>query len=115
MHCDRRRTGRTDWPALRTLYTALLAVAPSLGARVALAAVIGRVEGPAAGLAALPDDAERFQPYWATRADLLARAGQVEAAAESAATAIRLSDDPAIVDYLGNRYEARRSDRPTTG
>ena len=117
VHCDRRRTGRTDWPALRTLYTALLAVAPSLGARVALAAVIGRVEGPAAGLAALPEDAERFQPYWATRADLLARAGQVEAAAEAAATAIRLSDDPAIVDYLRNRYEASlsRSDRPTAG
>ena len=104
VHCDRRRTGRTDWAALRTLYSALLAVAPSLGARVALAAVIGRVEGPDAGLAALPEDAERFQPYWATRADLLARAGQMQAAAESAATAIRLSDDPALVGFLEGRY-----------
>ena len=87
VHCDRRRTGRTDWAALRTLYTALLAVAPSLGAQVALAAVVGRTEGPEAGLAALPDGAESFQPYWATRADLLARAGRTAEAAEAATTA----------------------------
>ena len=81
-------------------------MAPSLGARVALAAVIGRVEGAAAGLAALPEDAEDFQPCWAARADLLARAGQAVAAAEAAATAARLSDDPATVDYLRTRYAA---------
>jgi RNA polymerase sigma-70 factor (ECF subfamily) len=104
VHCDRRRTGRIDWAALRTLYTALLAVAPSLGAQVALAAVVGRIDGSEAGLAALPSDAESFQPYWATRADLLARAGRTVEAAEAAATAARLSDDPAIVDYLTARY-----------
>ena len=104
MHCDRRRTGRTDWAALRTLYTALLAVAPSLGAQVALAAVIGRTEGPAAGLAALPADAEHFQPYWATRADLLARAGRTAEAAQAAGIAVGLSDDPAVVAYLETPY-----------
>jgi RNA polymerase sigma-70 factor (ECF subfamily) len=31
VHCDRRRTGRIDWFALRTLYSALLAVAPEPG------------------------------------------------------------------------------------
>ena len=46
VHLDRRRTGTTDWSALRQLYTALVAVAPSLGSRVALAAVIGRADGP---------------------------------------------------------------------
>ncbi len=110
VHCDRRRTGHTDWTALRTLYSALLTVAPSLGARVALAAVIGRVEGAAAGVAALPEDAEHFQPYWATRADLLARAGQAEAAAEAAATAARHSDDPAVQAYLTRRYSLDRRD-----
>ena len=39
-----------------------------------------------------------------------ADAARIKAAAEAAVTAIRLSDDPAIVDYLRNRYEARRSD-----
>ena len=104
VHCDRRRTGRTDWVALRTLYMALLAVAPSLGAQVALAAVVGRTEGPETGLAALPDGAESFQPYWATRADLLARAGRSAEAAEAARTAVGLSADPAVVDYLTTRY-----------
>ena len=111
VHCDRRRTGRTDWAALRTLYAALLTVAPSLGARVALAAVIGRTEGAEAGLAALPADAEHFQPYWATRADLLARAGRPEVAAEAAATAVRLSDDPEVRAYLARRYALDRSDQ----
>ena len=104
VHCDRRRTGRTDWPALRTLYLALLSVAPSLGAQVALAAVVGRIGGAAAGLAALPEDAQHFQPYWATRADLLARAGRVREAAEAAATAVRLSADPAVQAYLSQRF-----------
>jgi RNA polymerase sigma-70 factor, ECF subfamily len=105
VHCDRRRTGRTDWSALRTLYSALLSVAPSLGAQVALAAVIGRTEDPAAGLAALPANAEHFQPYWATRADLLARAGRTGEAAESARTAARLSENPAVKAYLTTQYE----------
>ena len=104
VHCDRRRTRRTDWAALRTLYTALLAVAPSLGAQVALAAVIGRTDGPEAGLAALPADADSFQPYWATRADLLARAGRSAEAAEAAETAVALTDDPAVQAYLSREY-----------
>lgn len=104
VHGDRRRTGRTDWPALRTLYAALLAVAPSLGAQVALAAVVGRTDGPDAGLAALPLDAEHFQPYWATRADLLARAGRLVEAGRAAATAARLTADPVVADYLLARH-----------
>ena len=110
VHCDRRRTGRTDWPALRTLYLALLSVAPSLGAQVALAAVVGRIGGAAAGLAALPGDAQHFQPYWATRADLLARAGRVREAAEAAATAVRLSADPAVQAYLSQRFSPGSGD-----
>ena len=110
VHCDRRRTGRTDWPALETLYLALLSVAPSLGAQVALAAVVGRIGGAAAGLAALPEDAQHFQPYWATRADLLARAGRVREAAEAAATAVRLSGDPAVQAYLSQRFSPGSGD-----
>lgn len=112
VHSDRRRTGRTDWAALRTLYTALLTVAPSLGAQVALAAVIGRMEGADAGLAALPADADRFQPYWATRADLLVRAGRPAEAAAAAGTAVRLSDDPAVIEFLTTRHGAVGRRRP---
>lgn len=108
VHLDRRRTGATDWGALRTLYTALVAVAPSLGSRVALAAVIGRVDGPDAGLAALPPDGDDFQPWWATRADLLARAGRAAEASVAYERAIELTDDPALREYLEGRQGRMR-------
>lgn len=108
VHCDRRRRGVTDWAALRTLYVALNAVAPSLGAKVALAAVIGRVDGAEAGLAALPTEPETstFQPWWAARADLLARAGRSAEASAAFARAAELTDDPVVGAYLLARRDA---------
>jgi RNA polymerase sigma-70 factor (ECF subfamily) len=102
VHCDRRRTGVTDWPALRTLYAALVTVVPSLGSQVALATVIGRTDGPEAGLAALETlDAGGFQPYLAARADLLARTGRPAGDAFRAAAAA--TTDPAARKYLERR------------
>lgn len=109
VHCARRRTGLTDWPALRTLYTALVRIAPTLGAEVALAAVIGRCDAPAAGLSRLEALAARspgahdFQPYHATRAELLARSGNADEAANAWARAADLTDDPAARAYLDRR------------
>ncbi|PYI66384.1 RNA polymerase subunit sigma-70 [Arthrobacter livingstonensis] len=114
VHCARARTQRTDWPALRTLYTALVTIAPSLGARVALAAVIGRTESPAAGLAALeaigagasatvPAAVKHFQPLLATRAEFLARAGRREEAAAAFAAAVAVTGQAAIREYLLDR------------
>ncbi|MCC2322637.1 RNA polymerase sigma factor [Cellulomonas xiejunii] len=109
VHADRRRTGRTDWAARRTLYVALDAVAPSLGGRVALAAVVGRLQGADAGLAALPPEpSPAFQPWWATRADLLARAGHGVPAAAAFRRAAELADDPDVRAYLTARAAAQR-------
>lgn len=108
VHCDRARTGVTDWDALRTLYTALLAVAPSLGGRVAHAAVIGRTDSPEAGLSlleALPPERERFQPYHATRGELLARLGRRRDAVAAYDQAAVLSTDPAVRAFLERRAE----------
>lgn len=109
VHCARARTGRTDWAALLTLHQALVRVAPTLGGRVALAAVLGRVEGPQAGLAALDELAAtdpasgRFQPLWATRAHLLAEAGVADAALDAYAKARSLTTDPALRAFLAGR------------
>ncbi|MFE5672645.1 RNA polymerase sigma factor [Agromyces sp. NPDC056523] len=105
VHLDRHRTGETGWPALRELYAALLVVAPSLGAEVAAAAVIGRADGMAAGLAALPAPARggSFQPWWATRADLLRRAGRDAEADAAYARAIELTPDPDVRAFLERR------------
>ena len=103
VHCDRARTGVTDWPALTTLYRGLCDVAPTLGARVASAAALAHVEGPAAGLAALDalgDAAESFQPAWATRAALLDRSGRRREAEAAYRRAAELATDPAVRRWL---------------
>lgn len=108
VHLDRRRTGTVDWAAIRTLYSALLAVAPSLGAQVAAAAVIGRTDGAAAGLAALPPGGEAFQPWWATRAQLLRLAGRDAEADVAYARAIELAREPELRAFLESRRGAPR-------
>jgi predicted RNA polymerase sigma factor len=101
-HCARAISGETDWVALRTLYEALVRLAPTLGARVSLAAVIARIEGPAAGLAQLDTlGSPAFQPYWATRAHLLAQAGLDATAAFD--KAISLTTEPAVRAFLAAR------------
>ena len=107
-HCSRP----TDVEALRRLYRALAKVAPSLGAAVALAAVEGQIDGPDAGLRALDaidnPAVERFQPAWSTRAHLLAEAGRKGAAAHAYRTAIELTTDPGVADYLREQLTSIR-------
>lgn len=117
VHCARAVTGITDWQALRKLYTALVAIAPTLGARVAFAATVGRVEGPEAGLATLdriPEPAlQRFQPAWATRAHLLAEAGRWAEAERAYQKAISLTTERGVRDYLERRRSAMSDTGPT--
>ena len=109
VHCARRDTGRTDWPTLLELHRSLAAVAPSLGSATALAAVTAEVDGPAAGLALLDADAERttrFQPAWATRAELLARLGRDAEATEAYDRAIALTHETPERRHLERRRAA---------
>ena len=107
-HCSRP----VDWSALRSLHRALLRVAPSLGAAVALAAVDAEVDGPEAGLQtldAITDPVlQRFQPAWTTRAHLLARAGRPAAAAKAYRRAIDLTTESAVAEYLRAQLAALR-------
>jgi len=107
VHCARRDTGVTDWRTLRSLYETLSKVAPTLGGRVAWAAVVAEIEGPDAGLAMLDeisDAARRFQPWWAARAVLLRRDGRDAAGAYD--KAISLTTDPAERRYLAEQQAA---------
>jgi predicted RNA polymerase sigma factor len=110
VHCARAALGFTDWAALHRLYAALVAIAPTLGSRVAFAAAAGRMDGPEAGLAALDAIADpavhRFQPAWATRAHLLAEAGRAEEALPAYDRAISLATVHGVREHL----ERRRSD-----
>jgi RNA polymerase sigma-70 factor (ECF subfamily) len=103
VHCARARTGVTDWKALRALYAALLVVAPSIGAQVARAAVVGHIDGPAAGLALLEGlaaDAARLQPYHVVMARLLGAAGRLDQAADAYERAIALTDERLVRKFL---------------
>jgi RNA polymerase sigma-70 factor (ECF subfamily) len=109
-HDDRARTGTVDRGTLLTLHRALVAVAPTLGARVAMAASLAEVEGPDAGLAELDRIADpavsRFQPAWATRAHLLADAGRRAESDAAFERAISLTVDPAMREHLVRRRAA---------
>jgi predicted RNA polymerase sigma factor len=103
-HCARAGQGHVDLNALRKLHRALLRITPSLGAAVAAAAVDGELDGPAAGLRALAaiDEpaAARFQPYWTTRAHLLAEVGRGAEAAQAYRRAIELTADAGVAEHL---------------
>lgn len=106
-HARRGVTGRTDWAAIALLYEGLMGIAPTVGAAVARCAALAETAGPVQGLAALArvdaDAIDRYQPFWALRADLLARLGRGDEAVQAYARAISLSEDPAVRAFLTDR------------
>ncbi len=103
-HAQRARTGVTPWEAIALLYEGLLRLAPTVGAAVGRAAAVAEARGPAAGLALLESiDApglERYQPWWALRAHLLAALGRPDEARAAYERAAGLAEDPAVRDFL---------------
>src|SRR5262245_23912062 len=104
VHAERAQSGRTDWAAIVVFYEHLVALAPTLGARVAQAAAVAEAQGPAAALALL-EGIDRaavaaYQPYWAVRAHLLRSLGRAAEAAEAYDRAIGLAVDPAVRRFL---------------
>jgi RNA polymerase sigma-70 factor (ECF subfamily) len=113
-HAARRLTGRTDWAAIQELYDALLSIAGSPVVAINRAVAIAEAEGAVAGLAALyvlGDDKrlDDYQPYWAARAGLLARLGQVPQATEAYDRAIGLERDPAVRRFLQGKRAVLRN------
>jgi predicted RNA polymerase sigma factor len=110
-HVHRRRTGEDNWAEVVRLYDALFALAGSPVVAVNRALAIAEVRGAGAGLAAMPDpDAERrlgeYQPYWAARAELLARTGARDEARRAYDMAIGLERDPAVRQFLQEKQAA---------
>ena len=107
----RRRTGRDNWPHVVQLYDALAAIAPSPVIAINRALALAETEGPRAALDAMPrtcDDARlnQYQPFWAARADLLARIGAHNKAREAYDLAIGLERDAAVRAFLQQRQAA---------
>jgi RNA polymerase sigma-70 factor, ECF subfamily len=107
-HVVRRLTGRSDWAAIDRLYEALMAMTGSPVVAINRAIAIAETRGAAAGLAALDELVDhprlaQYQPYWAARAGLLARMGEVAKAEQAYQWAIGLESDPAVRAFLQQR------------
>ncbi len=110
-HAVRRHGRDSDWAAIAALYDALLARTRSPVVAVNRAVALAERHGADVGLAALDAVARDarladYQPYWAARADLLARAGDRAGARDAYERAIGLESDPAIRCFLGRRRAA---------
>lgn len=112
-HCVRRHGGAADWAAIADLYEGLHAITGSPVAALNRAVAIAHVRGPKAGwaeLEALEADArlQDYQPYWAARADLLARSGRPADAEQAYQRAIGLERDEAVRAFLQARLASLR-------
>lgn len=109
-HVHRRRTGIANWPEIVQLYDALLALSGSPVVAINRAVALAQSQCPSVGLKALEEIAAdarltQYQPYWAARADLLAKTGQAAKAREAYEIAIGLERDPAVRRFLQERAE----------
>jgi predicted RNA polymerase sigma factor len=110
-HVHRRRTGENNWSAVLQLYDRLLELSGSPVVAINRVLALAEVAGARRALAELDliaADARvlGYQPYWATRADLLARAGETLSAREAYDRAIGLESDDAVRAFLQGRQAA---------
>jgi len=110
-HVFRRRTGQDNWAAIVQLYDGLFDLSQSPVVAINRALAVAEVQGVGAALDALWEitvDARlaEYQPYWAARADLLARAGEHSEARHAYDIAIGLERDPAVRRFLQQRQAA---------
>jgi RNA polymerase sigma-70 factor (ECF subfamily) len=112
-HVERCRTGRANWAQVVQLYDALITLLGSPVVAINRALAVAELRGPAAGLNAMPQVADdprlpEYQPYWAARAELLARSGDHGEASEAYQVAIGLERDHAVRRFLQQRRAALR-------
>ncbi len=113
-HVVRRKRGpggRSDWAAIERIYEALQRITGSPVVAINRAVALAELRGPGAGLEALDALAgdprlAQYQPYWAARAGLLARTGDIAAADQAYARAIGLESDAAVRRFLERQRRA---------
>jgi predicted RNA polymerase sigma factor len=110
-HVSRGRTGRANWADVVHLYDALFALVNSPVVAINRALAIAELHGASAALDSMPDVATdarlaEYQPYWAARAELLAKSGEHAQARHAYEIAIGLERDPAVRRFLQQRQSA---------
>jgi RNA polymerase sigma-70 factor (ECF subfamily) len=111
VHADAARLEDTDWSQIVALYDQFVAAWPSPVVALNRAVAVAELHGAEAGLAAIAELAEvldGYQPFHATRAELLARLAHPDAAA-AYDRAIELSTNATERRFLeGRRAEVSR-------
>lgn len=110
-HVYRCHTGHSNWAEVVQLYDALFALAGSPVVAINRALAIAEILGVSAALDAMPEVAAdvrlaEYQPYWAARAELLARKGAHSEARHAYEIAIGLERNPAVRRFLQQRQLA---------
>jgi len=110
-HVHRCRTGQANWAEVVQLYDALFAIVGSPVVAINRALAIAELRGPTAALDAMQAVAAdpritEYQPYWAARAELLAKAGAHDEARQAYEIAIGLERDPSVRRFLQQRQSA---------
>ena len=118
LHAEAPSWSATDWPQIAALYGELERLAPSPVVTLNRAAAIAQADGPHAGLAALraletDGRLDHYQPFHATRAEILALTGDLDAAAAAYQRAIDLSQNLAERQALSTRAQRRLGTPPT--
>jgi RNA polymerase sigma-70 factor (ECF subfamily) len=107
-HSVRRTGAPVPWAAVAGLYDALYTLTASPVTALNRAVASAEVDGPQSALRALDALAadarlSDYQPYWAARAELLARTGAAGEALDAYERAIGLERDPAVRRFLQRR------------
>jgi predicted RNA polymerase sigma factor len=107
-HVYRCRTGHANWEAVLQIYDGLFTMTGSPVVAINRALALAELYDAHAGLEAMPDHGgdgrlAEYQPYWAARAELLAKAGAHEEAGQAYEIAIGLERDPAVRRFLERR------------
>ncbi len=110
-HVYRRRSGKANWSEVVELYNALLTLSRSPVVEINRALALAQVQGAHAALGALDAAASdrrlvEYQPYWAARAELLAKVGARADARHAYDIAIGLERDAAVRRFLQQRRAA---------
>jgi RNA polymerase sigma-70 factor (ECF subfamily) len=110
-HANRYQTGVANWAEVVELYDALFALTASPVVLINRALAVAELRGAKEALASMPlieadQRLAEYQPYWAARAELLARTGEYADARHAYQIAIGLERDPAVTRFLELRLAA---------
>jgi predicted RNA polymerase sigma factor len=110
-HVFRCRTGEENWTEVVQLYDILSELEGSPVVAVNRALAIGELHGAEKGLeamrlAAVKGRLDEYQPYWAARAELMAKAGEWDEARRAYEMAIGLERDEAVRRFLQRKQRA---------